>query len=48
MVGEFIVNRGRALGSYLAGDHAEEPPHINEIMSNSALRIIDIPGYPAV
>ena len=48
MVGEFIVNRGRALGSYLAGDHAEEPPHINEIMSNSALRIIDIPGYTAV
>ena len=48
MVGEFIVNRGRTLGSYLAGDHAEEPPHINEIMSNSALRIPDIPDYPAV
>ena len=24
IVGEFIVNRGRVLGSYLAGDHAQD------------------------
>ena len=47
-VGRFIVQRGRALGSYLAGDHAEDPPEITEIMANSALRVTDIPDYPSV
>jgi 2-polyprenyl-6-methoxyphenol hydroxylase-like FAD-dependent oxidoreductase len=45
-VGEFLVDRGRMLGSYLAGEHAEDPPGIIEIMSNSALRVTDIPDYP--
>ena len=45
-VGQFMVERGRALGSYLAGDDAEDPPSISDIMSNSALRITDIPNYP--
>ena len=45
-VGKFIVQRGRDLGSYLAGDDAEDPPEIGEIMANSALRVTDIPDYP--
>jgi len=45
-VGKFIVQRGRDLGSYWQGDDAEDPPEIDEIMANSALRVTDIPDYP--